>query len=394
MSADKPTATEALNTPLKTPYFMIHEDKLLRNLEICKQLKDLSGVKLVLALKCFSTWGTFGTISKYLDGTTSSGPYEVQLGHDTFPGETHAYSVGYSEDDVIAVRDIADKIIFNSVSQFERMQSLLPASSSVGLRINPEVSYAGQDLADPARAYSRLGVKQAGLTTETVAKLDGLMFHMNCENKDFVAYNTILNTISEQFSAHLDQVSWVSLGGGLFFTYPGYPVAELALALKAFAEKHQVQLYLEPGEAVITDTTDLVVSVLDVVENDKKTAIVDSATEAHRLDTLIYNEPASFAEATEDGQHPYIIGSCSCLAGDIFGEANFPQALQVGDRLTIKDSAGYTMVKLNWFNGLKMPSIYYKRVGSDGVDGKHVEGKIETLNQFDYQDFKATLGQD
>ena len=317
--------TEASSTPLKTPYFMIHEDNLLRNLEICKQLKDLSGVKLVLALKCFSTWGTFNTISKYLDGTTSSGPYEVQLGHETFPGETHAYSVGYSEDDVIAVRDIADKIIFNSVSQLERMQPLLPAASSVGLRINPEVSYAGQDLADPARAYSRLGVKQAGLTAETVAKLDGLMFHMNCENKDFVAYNKILTTISEQFSAHLDQVSWVSLGGGLFFTYPGYPVAELALALKAFAEKHQVQLYLEPGEAVITDTTDLVVSVLDIVENDKKTAIVDSATEAHRLDTLIYNEPASFAQATEDGQHPYIIGSCSCLAGDIFGEANFPQ---------------------------------------------------------------------
>ena len=112
----------------------------------------------MLALKCFSTWGTFNTISKYLDGTTSSGPYEVQLGHETFPGETHAYSVGYSEDDVIAVRDIADKIIFNSVSQLERMQPLLPASSSVGLRINPEVSYAGQDLADPARAYSRLGV--------------------------------------------------------------------------------------------------------------------------------------------------------------------------------------------------------------------------------------------
>ncbi|MGC3836873.1 hypothetical protein ACPSKX_23130 [Moritella viscosa] len=112
----------------------------------------------------------------------------------------------------------------------------------------------------------------------------------------------------------------------------------------------------------------------------KKTAIVDSATEAHRLDTLIYNEPASFAEATEDGEHPYIIGSCSCLAGDIFGEANFPQQLQV--------------VKLNWFNGLKMPSIYYKRIASDDVNGTRVEGKIETLNQFDYQDFKATLGQD
>lgn len=368
---------------LKTPYFLIDENKLIRNLEICKTLKEQSGVKLVLALKCFSTWGTFDTISKYLDGTTSSGPYEVQLGHETFPGETHAYSVGYSEDDVLAVRDIADKIIFNSVSQFERMQPLLTTNSSVGLRVNPEISYAGQDLADPARAYSRLGVMHKDLTAETVKQLDGLMFHMNCENKDYQAYKHILNCISAQFGEQLDQVSWVSLGGGLFFTAPGYPVDDLAETLRQFAEKHQVQLYLEPGEAVITDTTDLVVSVLDIVENEKKTAIVDSATEAHRLDTLIYNEPASFAEADEAGAFPYIIGSCSCLAGDVFGEANFKQPLQVGDRITVKDSAGYTMVKLNWFNGLKMPSIHFKRTSGD----------IETLNQFGYADFKATLGQ-
>ena len=374
--------TTVTETELKTPYFLIDENKLIRNLEICKTLKAQSGVKLVLALKCFSTWGTFDTISKYLDGTTSSGPYEVQLGHETFPGETHAYSVGYSEDDVIAVRDIADKIIFNSVTQLERMQSLLPASSSVGLRVNPEISYAGQDLADPARAYSRLGVMHNDLTAEAVAKLDGLMFHMNCENKDYQAYKNILDSISAKFGEQLAKVSWVSLGGGLFFTAPGYPVADLAVTLREFAEKHQVQLYLEPGETVITDTTDLVVSVLDIVENEKKTAIVDSATEAHRLDTLIYNEPASFAEADEAGAFPYIIGSCSCLAGDVFGEANFNQPLQIGDRITVKDSAGYTMVKLNWFNGLKMPSIHFKRTSGD----------IETLNQFGYDDFKATLG--
>ena len=75
-----------------------------------------------------------------------------------------------------------------------------------------------------------------------------------------------------------------------------------ALSLKAFSEKHGVQMYLEPGEAIITKTTDLVVTVVDIVENVKKTAIVDSATEAHRLDTLIYNEPASVLEASETWQ--------------------------------------------------------------------------------------------
>ena len=367
---------------LNTPYFMIDESKLIRNLEKAKQLKEISGAKLVLALKCFSTWGTFDTIKPYLDGTTSSGPYEVKLGHETFGGETHAYSVGYSNADIEAVKPLADKIIFNSLSQLDTHYEQCKSNASLGLRINPERSVAGQDLANPARPYSRLGVKQDLLDLSVLDKVDGFMFHMNCENKDVDAFIAILEHISAAFSDFLDKLQWLSLGGGIFFTYPDYPIEKLGLALKAFSEKHNIQLYLEPGEAIITRTTDLVVSVIDIVENGKHTAIVDSATEAHRLDTLIYNEPASVREASTDGKYPYVIGSCSCLAGDQFCETQFTQPLQIGQKLHLMDSAGYTMVKLNWFNGLKMPSIYFKRA----------EGEIELLNEFAYEDFKGSLG--
>ena len=367
---------------LNTPYFMIDESKLIDNLEKAKRLKAVSGAKLVLALKCFSTWGTFDTIKPYLDGTTSSGPYEVKLGHETFGGETHAYSVGYSKADIEAVKPLADKIIFNSLSQLETHFQDCKNDASLGLRINPERSVAGQDLANPARPYSRLGVKQDLLDLSVLDKVDGFMFHMNCENKDVDAFIAILEHISATFSDYLNKLQWLSLGGGIFFTYPDYPIEKLGLALKAFSEKHNIQLYLEPGEAIITRTTDLVVSVIDIVENGKHTAIVDSATEAHRLDTLIYDEPASVREASRDGKYPYVIGSCSCLAGDQFCETQFAQPLQIGQKLHLMDSAGYTMVKLNWFNGLKMPSIYFKRSG----------GEIELLNEFDYQDFKGSLG--
>ncbi len=366
---------------LKTPYFMIDEAKLIENLEKAKQLKQISGVKLVLALKCFSTWGVFNIIKPYLDGTTSSGPFEVKLGYETFGGETHAYSVGYSEDDVKQVADICDKMIFNSQSQLTHYRHLVEGKASLGLRLNPGVSYAGQDLANPARAYSRLGVQVDHLNSEVFDSIDGVMFHMNCENKDVDAFIALLESISTQFGQYLDKLDWVSLGGGVFFTWPGYDIEKLGLALKAFAEKHRVQLYLEPGEAIITQTTDLVVTVVDIVENIKKTAIVDSATEAHRLDTLIYNEPASISEANDDGAYHYVIGSCSCLAGDQFCEASFSEPLQIGQQLHIADSAGYTMVKLNWFNGLRMPSVYCQRV----------DGEIQLLNQFDYDDFKRSL---
>ncbi|MDW6003856.1 carboxynorspermidine decarboxylase [Vibrio mangrovi] len=368
---------------LKTPYFMIDESKLIRNLEIAQHLKEISGVKLVLALKCFSTWGVFDIIKPYLDGTTSSGPYEVQLGYETFGGETHAYSVGYSEDDVKAVADICDKMIFNSQSQLAAYRHLVEEKASLGLRLNPGVSYAGQDLANPARQFSRLGVQADHLDPAVFDSIDGAMFHMNCENKDVDAFIRLLDAISQQFGEYLDRLKWVSLGGGVFFTWPGYDVEKLGQALKEFSGKHQVQLYLEPGEAIITQTTDLVVTVVDIVENEMTTAIVDSATEAHRLDTLIYNEPASVYESSENGSYEYVIGSCSCLAGDQFCIAKFDQPLEIGQKLHLVDSAGYTMVKLNWFNGLRMPSVYCERSS----------GEVQKLNEFDYADFKRSLSQ-
>ena len=358
---------------------MIDEQKLLRNLRIAKELKQASGVKLVLALKCFSTWGVFERISPYLDGTTSSGPFEVRLGHETFGGETHAYSVGFSESDVRSISNICDKLIFNSLSQYQAYAHLAQDKTKIGLRINPGFSYAGQDLANPARAFSRLGVPATKLTLNLFNEIDGIMFHMNCENKSAVDFVHQLGRLSSEFGAYLNQVDWVSLGGGVLFTWSDYDVALLAKGLKAFSERHQVQVYLEPGEAIVTQTTDLVVSVVDIVDNGKKTAIVDSATEAHRLDTLIYNEPATIKESMVEGKYEYVIGSCSCLAGDQFCESRFDEPLFIGQKLHIQDSGGYTMVKLNWFNGLRMPDIYCRTQKDEMI----------LLNRFTYDDFKA-----
>lgn len=360
---------------------MISEKKLVANLEIAKRLKDISGVKLVLALKCFSTWGVFDIIKPYLDGTTSSGPFEVRLGYETFGGETHAYSVGYSEDDVKEVAGICNKIIFNSLSQLAAYRHIVEGRASLGLRLNPGVSCARQDLADPARKYSRLGVQMHQIDGNVFDSIDGVMFHMNCENNDADAFIRLIDQISAQFDPYLEKLKWVSLGGGVSFTADGYDLDKLGRKLKSFSERHGVQLYLEPGEAIISKTTDLVVTVVDIVENEIKTAIVDSATEAHRLDTLIYKEPASVFEASVNGAYEYVIGASSCLAGDQFCVEKFDQALKIGQKLHIMDSGGYSMVKLNWFNGLKMPSVYCERVN----------GEIEMVNEFGYPDFKRML---
>jgi carboxynorspermidine decarboxylase len=367
----------------QTPYFLISEARLLDNLSRVASLRELSGAKVLLALKCFSTWGIFPLMRPFLDGTTSSGLYEVRLGHEMFGGETHAYSVGFSAEDVRAVDAIADKVIFNSLSQYEAYSGLLSNGQSVGLRLNPEVSYSHSKLADPSRRFSRLGMRRRELDVALFDRIDGAMFHFNCENTDLNAWCTMVSQISADFGEILDRLKWVSLGGGVTFTADDFPLEHFAAALGELADRHHVQIYLEPGEAIVTGTTDLVVTVIDLVENECATAIVDSATEAHCLDRLVYQEPASIREADPMGTYEYVIAASSCLSGDQFCVARFSDPLNVGDRLHILDSGGYTMVKLNWFNGLRMPSIYCERTS----------GELELLRRFDYDDFKRALGE-
>lgn len=366
-----------------TPYFVISEERLAENLRRVNVLRELSGAKVLLALKCFSTWGVFPLMRPFLDGSTSSGLYEVRLGHELLGGETHAYSVGFSADDIRAVDAIADRVIFNSVSQYQAYGKLLSRCRSVGLRLNPEVSYSHSELADPGRRFSRLGVRRRDVDVALFDRIDGAMLHFNCENTDLDAWRAMVAQISAEFGDILDRVTWVSLGGGVTFTAEGFPLERFAEALRELAERHRVQIYLEPGEAIVTGTTDLVVTVVDLVDNECTTAVVDSATEAHCLDRLVYQEPASVREADPAGPYEYVIAASSCLSGDEFCVARFAEPLTVGDRLHILDSGGYTMVKLNWFNGLRMPSIYCERT----------DGELELLRRFDYEDFKRALGE-
>lgn len=367
---------------LETPYYLIDERKLLRNLRRIERLKRRSGARCVLALKCFSTWAVFPLLRRYLDGTTSSALYEVRLGAEEFGGERHAYCVGYKPEEMPAIRRYADKVIFNSVSQLERFADAV-APRELGLRVNPGLSYSHFELANPACAYSRLGVRDPDAVLRAIRKfgLAGLMFHFNCENADFPALAALLDRIERDWAPALAAVRWVSLGGGIAFTNDGYPLDALAARLRAFAERHGAQVYLEPGEAVVTRSTELVTTVVDIVRNEMEIAIVDASTEAHMLDLLIYREPAKGVAGATGGPHRYRLAGRTCLAGDVFGDFAFPRRLRVGQRLRIQDAGGYTMVKKNWFNGVAMPAIVVRRL----------DGTIDVARRFDYTDFKRSL---
>ena len=332
----------------------------------------------MLALKCFATWSVFDFMADYMDGSTSSSLYEVRLGAEKFRGETHAYSVAYADHEIAEVLDHADKIIFNSIGQLTRFETQ-SVGHTRGLRVNPGVSTSGFDLADPARPFSRLGEHDPALVASVADKISGLMFHNNCENDDFARFDEMLTLIEDRFGATIKKMDWISLGGGIHFTGEGYPLAKLAARLKKLSADYGVQVYLEPGEAAITGAATLEVTVLDTMYNGKNLAIVDSSIEAHMLDLLIYRENAKVTPNT--GDQEWMICGKSCLAGDIFGEFRFDAPLKAGDRVSFQDAAGYTMVKKNWFNGVKMPSIAIREL----------DGTIHMVRDFDYDDFAAAL---
>nr|VFK22336.1 MAG: carboxynorspermidine decarboxylase [Candidatus Kentron sp. LPFa] len=373
---------------LDTPFYLIDETRMIKYLERIKYVKDQSGAKSVLALKCFSNWCVFGLMRKYLDGTTSSGVYEARLGHEKFGGETHGYCVAYAREEVREMTEYCDKIIFNSINQFHAYKEMI-GSIPVGLRINPQVGWSCHATSDPVRRYSRLGAPLSALPEDIGAELDGVMFHYNCDHEDFDGFSAHLNTIENNFGPLLQQVEWVSLGGGIAFTTDGYPLDDFCRVLKGFSRKFDVQVYLEPGEAAVTRSTSLVVTVLDIVHNERTTLIVDAGTEPHLLDVLTYGYAPTLEEGeilawsdaeefqeTEEGR-VYVVCGRTCLAGDRFGIYRFDREIKIGDRLHFDNAGGYSMVKKNWFNGIKMPSIAHKRL----------DGAVNVIHVPTYEDY-------
>jgi len=363
---------------IQTPYYLIDKARLLSNLQKIQQVREQSGARLLLALKCFATWSVFDLMRRYMDGTTSSSLYEVRLGREKFGGETHAYSVAYADHEIDEVISHADKIIFNSIGQFDRYMDRTRGLPR-GLRLNPGVSSSSFDLADPARPYSRLGEWDAAKVEPYCERISGFMIHNNCENGNYDLFDQMLGQIEARFGRLFERVEWVSLGGGIHFTGPDYPLDAFCERLAAFSQRYGVQVYLEPGEAAITRSTTLEVSVLDTLYNGKHLAVVDSSIEAHMLDLLIYRESAKLDP--NEGPYSYMVCGKSCLAGDVFGEFRFPQPLKTGDRLSIQDAAGYTMVKKNWFNGVRMPSIAIREL----------DGTITLQREFSFEDYAASL---
>ncbi|MGA0806043.1 MAG: carboxynorspermidine decarboxylase [Pseudohongiellaceae bacterium] len=372
-----------------SPCFVVDEVAVERNLRILKRVQDESGAKVLLALKAFSMFSLAPLIMRYLRGTCASGLWEARLGKEEFGGEVHVYSAGYTQADLANILDIADHVVFNSLSQWQRFQPLVQDKGQArpqldfGLRINPLHSEGAVALYDPCAPGSRLGTPVTQLAGADLAGFSGLHFHTLCE-QNFAPLARTLDAVEKSCGELLHRMQWVNFGGGHHISHPDYDVDGLIARIREFSRKYGVQVYLEPGEAIAIRSGVLVSEVLDTMQNESPVAILDTSATCHMPDTLEMPYRAHIFGSGQPGElpHTYRLGGMSCLAGDVMGDYSFEQPLQVGQRLVFDDMAHYTMVKTTTFNGVKLPALALWNSQA---------GTVRVVKRFAYEDFRNRL---
>lgn len=386
---------------IKTPYYIIDENLLEKNLKILLYVKQKTNCKILLAQKAFSSYYFYPMIAKYLDGCTASGLHELRLGAEEFKKENHIFSPSYLDSEFDKVLEYADHIVFNSINQYDKYNSLaLQKGKKTGVRINPQVSTQDNAIYDPCSPFSRMGITVKNFDKKIFKDISGVHFHTLCEQNVDALEKTLIG-VEEKFGEFLYCLEWVNFGGGHHITRDDYDVEKLIKLINDFKAKYNVQVYLEPGEAIVLNCGFLVSSVLDIVDNDKKIAILDTSAACHMPDVLeVPYTPKVFDQLQidsdkkieelknrtiqtqkKDSSYDYRFAGNTCLAGDIIGDYSFDKELIINDKIVFKDMALYTIVKNNTFNGINLPSI----VSLDK------NGKAKLIKSFGYEDFKCRV---
>ncbi|MBR4808094.1 MAG: carboxynorspermidine decarboxylase, partial [Lachnospiraceae bacterium] len=318
-------------------------------------------------------------------GTTASGLFEAKLAHEHMGNrEIHVYSPAYSSGEMKELVTFADHISFNSAMQWERYKPVVEAAGrriSCGLRINPEYSEVETEIYNPCAPGSRLGIRLKDLEGMDLKRIEGLAFHTMCEQGADVLERT-LKQVEEKFGKYFGRMKWVNFGGGHHITREGYDVELLISLVKDFKAKYDVEVYLEPGEAVALNAGYLVASVEDIVENELLIGILDTSAATHMPDVLEmpYRPEIIGAGKAGERKYTYRLAGPTCLAGDVIGDYSFDEPLKTGDKVVFTDMAIYTMVKNNTFNGRPLPDILTLEGGS-----------LKVVKEFGFEDFKSRL---
>ena len=377
---------------MKTPIYIIEEDKLRRNLSLIRDVALRTESEWILAFKAFALWKTFPIFREYISSTTASSLSEARLAFEEFGSKAHTYSPAYKDDEFDEIVRCSSHLTFNSLTQYERFHERA-GECSLGLRVNPEYSEVGTALYNPCAPGTRFGITADKLPDVLPADIRGFHCHCHCESGSDVFERT-LQHIEEKFSKWFPQLEWINFGGGHLVTRKDYDIELLVRLMQQFHERYpHLKVIFEPGSAFAWQTGPLVASVVDVVEDKGiRTAILDVSFTCHMPDCLEmpYFPDVRGAEHLEEinsqfsilnSQFVYRLGGNSCLSGDFMGYWRFDHELQVGEEVVFEDMIHYTTVKTNTFNGISHPSIAMLRS----------DGQLQMLREFTYEDYRDRM---
>ncbi|GAA9152803.1 carboxynorspermidine decarboxylase [Helicobacter pylori] len=396
---------------IPTPCYVLESERLEKNAKILEIVHQQSGAKVLLALKGYAFWREFGILRQKLNGCCASGLYEAKLAFEEFGGresqkEICVYSPAFKEAEMSAILPLATSIIFNSFYQYatykdrildknKQLENLGLSPIKMGLRINPLYSEVTPAIYNPCSKVSRLGITpsefEKGVKEHGLEGVSGLHFHTHCEQNADALCRT-LEHVERHFKLYLENIEWVNFGGGHHITRSDYDVNLLIQTIKDFKERyHNIEVVLEPGEAIGWQCGFLIASVIDIVKNDQEIAILDASFSAHMPDCLeMPYRPSILKVSVENdeelievekgenqGAFSYFLGGPTCLAGDFMGSFSFEAPLKRGDKIVFQDMLHYTIVKNNSFNGVPLPSL--ARLDQQG---------FKILKNFSYEDYK------
>ncbi|HBC20534.1 MAG TPA: carboxynorspermidine decarboxylase [Porphyromonadaceae bacterium] len=375
----------------QTPYYIVYEEHLRRNLEIITGVMQRTGVNIIMAFKANALWKSFPIIAEYVKDSTASSINEMRLSHDYLGGDVHAYCPVYTDETFPQFLTGCTHITFNSLAQYSRHADALREHNSkgrhvsAGLRVNPRCSVIETDIYNPCMPGSRFGENPDTIGDNLPEGIEGLHFHALCESTSY-DLEKVLDAFKRQYGHLLPQVKWVNMGGGHLMTRRGYDIDHLVKTLNAFKESYpHLDIIMEPGSAFTWQTGDLIVTVLDVIERDGiRTAIIDASFACHMPDCLEMPYRPNILEALPDDATDgitYRLGGNSCLSGDFVGDWKFAKPLKAGDRLTLLDMNHYTNVKTTMFNGIQHPDVLLQSL----------TGETRLLRHYTYEDYRDRM---
>ena len=371
---------------IETPAFVYDESKILRSVQLLKGVRAKTGCKILFALKSFSVAEALHLMALHVDGFSASSLFEAKLARDVIGNQksVHITTPGLGPDEIDDIAELCDYISFNSLSQWERYHKKVSRKTSCGLRINPQLPFVKDKRYNPCRKYSKLGVPLNKLSemsnngSKPIKDIKGLHFHTNCESTNFDHLLRTVQHTDAYLARLLGQVDWVNLGGGYLFDN-AQNSEKLIEAVALLRDKYDVEVFFEPGRAIVGSAGYIISTVIDIFENDGRTIAVLDTSVNHMPEVFEYQYKPDIMQESTNGKYRYTLAGATCLAGDLFGEYRFHDPLEIGSRIVFEDMGAYTLVKAHMFNGVNLPTIYaYTR-----------DGKLELKKRFDYEDFKS-----